>query len=309
MFPESTTPADPSPWPPRHPVDLKAFVQALSPDRAIGSPTPAAYRRTAILVESASPRPIKTAPLVPLGFLDGIQRRAIAGRIEHRDLTIAYVSAGTVHDTTLLNVQERLAVLCSVEDERRVRSALPDVPVVAFPEILPWGVASATEDWIDGTRRHLEALALDRAPQAEGRFVVVDGSLRADCHRADAVSIVKDALRTEWLPDTSLLPAAGGWRSPALRLPASRADERARLTCFVRLRDADGCHPWGFSLIRVESFEDAGIEVLEAAAALAVAQRQPLGCGDPRAEIHLAGMRRTEEVLRARAPFALDVLP
>lgn len=287
---------------------MKAFVQSLASDRAMGSPTSAEYRRTAILVESAAPRPIQAEPLVPLGFLDGIQRRATAGRIQHRDLTIAYVGAGTVHNTTLLNVQERLAVLCSVEDERRVRSALADVPVVAFPELLPWGVASATEDWIDGTRRQLEAMALDHAPQADGKFVVVDGSLRADCHRPDAVGIVKNALRTEWLPDSSLLPAAGGWRSPALRLPASRAGERARLTCFVRLRDADGRRPWGFSLIRVESFEDGGIEVLEAAAALAVAQRQPLGSGDPRAEFHLAGMRRTEEVLRARAPFAIEVM-
>lgn len=309
MISQPHSPVEPSPWPPSRSLDLKAFVQSLSADRAIGSPTPAEYRRTAILVETAMPRQIQAAALEPLGFLDGIQRRAVAGRIQHRDLTLAYVSAGTVRGTTLLDVQERLAVLCSVEDEHRVRSALPDVPVVAFPELLPWGVASATEAWIDDTRRNLEALALEHAPQAAGRFVVVDGSLRPDCRRTDAVSVVKGALRTEWLPDSSLLPTAGGWRSPALRLPASRAGERSRLTCFVRLRDADGCHPWGFSLIRVESFEDAGIEVLEAAAALAVAQRQPLGSGDPRAEIHLQGFRRAEEVLRARAPFAIQVLP
>ena len=309
MIPQPNTPVEPSPWPPSRSVDLKSFVQTLSADRAVGSPTPAEHRRTAILVETAQPRRIQAAPLEPVGFLDGVQRRAIAGRIQHRDLTIAHISAGTVHGKALLDVQERLAVLCSVEDEDRVRSALPDVPVVAFPELLPWGVASATEDWIDGTRRHLEALALDHAPQVDGKYVVVDGSLRPNCERTDAVSVVKRALDTAWLPDSSLLPAAGGWRSPALRLPATRSGERARLTCFVRLRDADGCRPWGFSLIRVESFEDAGIEVLEAAAALAVAQRQPLGSGDPRAEIHLQGFRRAEEVLRLRAPLAVQVLP
>lgn len=307
MIPQPNPPIEPSPWPPAGPVDLKAFVHGLSADRAIGSPTPAEYRRTAILVETAEPRPIHAAPLEPVGFLDGIQRRRIAGRIQHRDLTVAYLSAGTVHGTTLLDVRERLAVLCSVEDEDRVRSALLGIPVVAFPELLPWCVASATDDWIDGTRRHLEALALDHAPSAHGKFVVVDGRLRANCRRTDAVGVIKNALDTQWL-DGSLLPVAGGWRSPALRLPPARAGERSILTSFVRLRDASGQHPWGFSLIRVEAFEDAGVEVLDAAAALAVAQRQPLGSGDPRAEVHLAGFRRTEDVLRARAPFAMEVL-
>lgn len=309
MIPQPNPPAEPSPWPPARPVDLKAFVQALATDHAAGSPTAAEYRRTAILVETPEPRPIEAQPVEPVGYLDGIQRRGLVARVGHRDLTIAYVSAGTVHGKTLLDVHERLAVLCSVLDEDLVRNALPDIPVVALPELLPWGIASATDDWIDGTRRRLEALAVDLAPSADGKFIVVDGRLRAECQREDAVGIVKNATDTQWLLDDSLLPAAGGWRSPALRLPAARAGERPILTSLVRLRDASGHHPWGFSLIRVESFEDAGLEVLDAAAALAVAQRQPLGSGDPRAEIHLAGFRRTEDVLRARAPFAIDVLP
>lgn len=308
MIPQFNPPVDPTPWPPSQPVDLKAFVQALASDRAAGAPTAAEYRRAAILVEPPAPRRIEARPLEPLGYLDGIQGKGLVARVQHRDLTMAYVSAGTVHDKALLDVQERLAVLCSVEDESVVRRAMPDMPVVSFPELLPWGVASATADWLDGTRRRLEALALERAPSTDGKFVVVDGRLKADCPRTDVVSIVKNATDTQWLLDDSLLPAAGGWRSPALSLPAARAGERPILTCFVRLRDASGAHHWGFSLIRVESFEDAGIELLDAAAALAVAQRQPLGSGDPRAEIHLAGFRRAEDVLRARAPFAIEVL-
>jgi hypothetical protein len=309
VIPQPNPPVEPSPWPPGHPVDLKAFVRALQPAHAFGRPTAAEYRRTAILAETPEPRRIEAQPIEPVGYLDGIQRRGLVARVEHRDVTVAYVSAGTVRDKTLLDVQERLAVLCSIQDESLVRSAMPDIPVVALLELLPWGVASATDDWLDGTRRHLEVLALDLAPSADGKFVVVDGRLRAECPREDAVGIVKNATDTQWLLDDSLLPAAGGWRSPALRLPAARAGERPILTSFVRLRDASGHHPWGFSLIRVESFEDAGIEVLDAAAALAVAQRQPLGSGDPRAEIHLTGFRRAEDVLRARAPFAIEVLP
>lgn len=307
MIPQPNQPVEPTPWPPTHPVDLKTLVQALAPDRAVGSPTTAEYRRTAILVEPPAPRRIEAQPLKPIGYADGVQTQGLVARVQHRDVRCCYISAGTVHGKTLLDVHERLAVLCSVLDQDLVRDAMPEIPLVALPELLPWDVASATDFWIDSTRRHLEAHALDKAPSADGKVVVVDGRLRADCQRTDAVGVIKRALDTQWL-DGSLLPAAGGWRSPALRLPASRAGERSILTSFVRLRDASGRHPWGFSLIRVESFEDAGIEVLDAAAALAVAQRQPLGSGDPRAEVHLAGFRRTEEVLRARAPFAIEVL-
>lgn len=259
-------------------------------------------------METPKPRRIQSAPLTAASWIDGCQFRGTAARYDHRDVTCVWVAAGAVRGKSLLHVEERLAVLCSVEDEERVRSALPDVPVVALAELLPWGVASATDDWIDLTRRHLEAAALENAPQADGAFIVVDGSLPAASQRRDAVSVVKTT-STDWLQNPALIPAAGGWRSPALCLPPERADERPRLTCFVRLRDAAGSAPWDFSLIRVECFEDAGLDVLDAAAALAVTQRQPLNSGDPRAEVHLLGFRRAEEVLRTRAPFAIQVLP
>lgn len=305
---QAPQPIEPTPWPPRQEVDLKALVRTLASSRAQGSATPAEHRRSAIFVESPTPRPIEAAPLVAAGYLDGIQRHAVVARHDHRDVTIAYIAAGTVRDTTLLNVDERLAVVCSVEDEDGVRSLLQDVPVVPVPDLLPWGVASATADWIDATRRRLEQSTLDNAPRVPDEFIVVDGTLPPDSARRDVVSVVKGALQTEWITDHTLLPAQGGWRSCALRLPATRSGDRSRLTCFVRLRDAEGCHPWGYSLIRVECFEDSGVEILDAAAALAVHQRQPLTSRDPRAEVHLRGMRRTEEVLHARAPFAIEVV-
>ena len=301
-------PVPPTPWPPPVcPVDLKSFVKNLAALPSHGGATAGQYRPTHVLIETR-PQRIATDPLPFVGFLDGIQTRCVAGRIQHRDVTLAYVAAGTVLDTTLLAVEERLAALCSVQDEPRVRAALTGVPVVALPELLPWNVALATDEWIDSTRRVLEKEALANAPVAPGHYVVVDGSLPPVTDRTDAVGVVKDALSTVWLADPGLLPTDAGWRSPALRIPAMKAGERPRLTAFVRLRDATGSHPWGFSLIRVETFEECGVEVLDAAAALAFSQRQPLGSGDPRAEIQLAGMYRTEQVLKARSPIALDIL-
>lgn len=302
------SPVLPTPWPPPiRPVDLKSFVRNLAALPAQGGATAGQYRRTHTLIESR-PHQIDADPLPISGFLDGIQARCLAGRVEHRDITLAYVAAGTVLDTTLLTVEERLAAVCSVEDEPRVRAALTGVPVVALPELFPWNAALATDEWIDSTRRELEAQVLADAPVVPGHFLVVDGALPPGSVRTDAVGVVKDALSTVWLADPDLLPAAGGMRSPALRLPAMKAGERPRLTAFVRLRDATSSHTFGFSLIRVETYEECGIEVLDAAAAMAVSQRQPLGSGDPRAEIQLSGMYRAEQVLKARSPIALEIL-
>lgn len=308
MTHQPTAPMEPSPWPPTGPVDLKTFIRNLGASRAQGSATSTQYRRTAMLVERAAPRMIEAAPLEPIGFLDGVQRRALIGRRDRLDITLVFLAAGAVLGSRLLTVEERLAVLCSVRDEEFVRAALTDIPTVALPDLLPWGVANATESWIDSTRRRLEELALEGTPQVPHHFVVVDGSLPPHSPRLDAVGVIKTAA-TDWLIDESSYPYRGGWRSPALLLPASRAGERARLTCFVRLRDVEGCHTYDYSLIRVECFEEAGIDVLEAAAALAVQQRQPLTSGDPRAEVHMRAMRKTEEVLRTRMPVAFQVLP
>lgn len=301
-------PALPTPWPPPVlPVDLRAFVRNLSARPADGRATTGQYRRMHELLETR-PQRIEADPLPVSGFLDGIQQRCLAGRIEHRDITLAYVAAGAVLDATLLSVEERLAAVCSSLDETRVRAALTEVPVVALPELLPWSLALGTDEWIDQTRRVLEEEALANAPASPGHFVVVDGSLPPTTERTDTVGVVKRALDTEWVSDPALLPTEGGWRSPALRLPPVRVGERARLTAFVRLRDATGSHPWGFSLIRVETYEERGLEALDAAAALAISQRQPLAGPDPRSEIQLAGMFSTERVLKARSPIALEIL-
>lgn len=308
MYNLTIRPPDPTPRSlPRRPVDLKSFVRNLASRPPSAKPTAGQHRRVTALVESG-PRRISAPPAPVVGFADGIQRRCLAGRIQQRDVTLVYVAAGVASGRTLLSVQERLAVLCSALDEEQVRTAGPDVPVVALPELFPWDLAVSVDGWLDGTRRALELDAVNTAPAEPGHVVVVDGSLPATSSRPDLVSVVKST-ETDWLPDPSLLPDRAGWRSPALRLPATRAGERDRLTAYVRLRTAGSEHAWSFSLIRVEVYEDTGgIDLLDAAAAMAMTQRQPLACDDPRAETHLLGIRRAEECLRARAPFAIDVL-
>lgn len=302
-------PLTPTPWPPTETIDLKSFMRNLSTHRPAGSPvaTSGQWRRTVSVVETA-PVEIKARPLPVIGFLDGIQARCVAGRIEHRDVTLAYVAAGCVLGSDLLNVSERLAAICSMQDLKTVEEANDNVPVVALPDLAPWSLALSTEEWIDQTRRMLETAALVGAPEQPGHYIVVDGSLCPASPRMDAVGVVKRALETDWLPDPGLMPTTAGWRSPALLLPAGKYGNRDRLTAFVRLRTASGDQRWGFSLVRVEVFAEAGLPVLDAVAALVVSQTQSLRSGDPHAEIQMAAMYRTEQVLKARRPFVIEYL-
>lgn len=306
---QTIRPLDPSPWPPNAPVDLKSFVTNLALHRAghDQATTTGQYRRTCVLTEH-QPKKIEADPSPVLGFLDGVQRRRVVCRIEHRETTLVWLAAGAVLGRRLLNLEATLAAVTSVRDEETIRRAGADVPVVALPELAPWDLALATDAWIDQSRRGLELKAIEAAPAADNHVVVVDGALPPTTSRVDVVGVVKGALETEWLTDPTLLPTHAGWRSPALILPAVRSGELERLTAFVRLRDADGTRCWGFSLIRVEVPSERGIEALDAAAAMAVSQRQSLHSPDPRAEIQLAGMYRAEQVLKAQAPAVVKLL-
>lgn len=290
-------------------VDLKHFIQQLARHRPDGTPTAGGYRRTAFVVEDG-PRPVGDRALDPIGWIDGIQARCLAGRVAgHRDITLVYCSAGAVRGRDLLNVEEDLAALCSAADAAEVRRAGDDVPIVALPDLLPWDLALSTDTWIDETRRRLERQALEAAPARRDGFVMVDGSLPTDTTRFnDAVGVIKGAADTPWLTDPSGLPQEAGWRSPALRLPAARVGERDRLTAFLRLRTATSAHPWSYSLIRVECFLDAGLEALDAACALAMKHRQPPTSNDPRRDTHLLGFAKAEAVLRARMPVVISQL-
>lgn len=300
---------EPVPWPPRStPVDLASAAITFADSRGSDlTPTKGRYRR---IVQQLEPRPVCVQDIQPAsahGFLDGVQCRALLGREEHRDLTLAWVAAGTVRGHALLDLQPRLAVVCSQLDVAEVRTRAPQVPVVSLEETTPWGLASATEDWIDQARRHVEALAVEEAPAVPGGCLVVDGSLPRGSDRGDLVGVVKRTLDTDWLPDPALLPLQAGWRSPALRIPASRATERDVLTAYVRLHTASPRHSYGHALVRIEVYEDSTVG-LDAAAAMVHTRRGRKSSGDPRWTIQLHPMFEAEKVLKAQTPHVIRTL-
>lgn len=300
---------EPVPWPPASvPVDLTAAAVAFADRRGRDmTATSGRYRRVVQQLEQ-QPRDVRAvAPSDALGFLDGVQARALLGRRSQRDITLAWVGAGTVHGHTLLDHQPRLAVVCSQLDADEVRARAPQVPVVALPETTPWGLATATDEWIDQARRHVETLAVAAAPVAAGKVLVVDGSLPRSSDRDDLVGVVKRTLQTDWLPDPDLLPTNAGWRSPGLRLPKSRTTDRNILTAYVRLHTATEHHSYGHGLVRVEVYEGASVG-LDEAATMVHRLRGRESSGDPCWTIQLHAMFEAEKVLKAKIPHVIKTL-
>jgi len=284
------------------PLDLRDFYRRMG-HGGHKTQTGGRYRRIAEQLEDR-PRRIQGPPLDVLAMIDGIQAVSVVTRRQHRDVLLVYVAAGAVGAAGKLQcLQERLVCVCSWLDADTVHQADAKVPVVALGEEAPWDLAMAARDWVDQARRDAETAALATAPAPElGAFLVLDGALPPDGARSDVVGVIKTATDTDWVMDPRLLPDREGFRSPALRLPGQRRGERARLTCYVRLRECDPQQPWGFSLVRAEVYEDVGIAALDRLAARMMVERQPLGSGDPRAEIQMASMYTTEQVLKARIP-------
>lgn len=305
----SSSMTEPVPWPPASvPVDLAAAAIAFADSRCRDTTsTSGRYRRVVQQLEQ-QPRDVRDAePSEALGYLDGVQARALLGRRSQRDITLAWVGAGTVHGHTLLDHQPRLAVVCSQLDEDEVRARAPQVPVVALPETTPWGLATATDEWIDQARRHVETIAIAAAPVAPGKVLVVDGSLPRSSERDDLVGVVKRTLQTDWLPDPSLLPTNAGWRSPGLRLPTSRTIDRTILTAYLRLHTATEHHSYGHGLVRIEVYEGATVG-LDEAAAMVHSLRGRESSGDPRWTVQLHPMFEAEKQLKAQIPHVIRTL-
>ncbi|WP_341229570.1 hypothetical protein, partial [Nocardioides salarius] len=282
-MPFRSDPTLPTPWPPPElPVDLEGAAQAFASSRPSDTkPTPGAYRRCVELLGHSPASITDAAPAKPGGWVDGVQRRALLARIEHRDLTLVSVIAGCVLNAQLRHREEMLAVVCSTLDHDTVTARAPGVPVMALPEITPWGLPLATDEWIHHTRSALERRTVELAPKTPGHVLGVDGSLPHLQSRGDLVGIVKEALDTDWIADPRLLPVREGWRSPAIRLPAGRTDERTKLSCYLRLHTAGPAQAWGHGLVRIEVYEDGEVD-LDAAAAMVYAARGGPSYGDPR---------------------------
>ena len=294
----------PSSAPATAPLDLRALCHNIG-CAALGPPSQGRYRRLTRLVEPA-PVAITEMPLPVHACIDGTQAVRLLVRHEHRDVLLAQLTAGAVDVTTrkIVALEERLVGLCSYLDAAELHRACPELPVEQFEQHQPWEIPLAVSDWVDQTRRALERTVLDASPARAGSVLVLRGALPADGTRSDVVGAVKTATDTDWLSDPAQIPDERGWRSPALLLPATRRGERDRLTALVRLRTCGPAMPWTFSLVRVEVYADAGLDVLDAAAARVFVQAPSLRAADPRAEIQMDLMYTTEAVLKSRtAPF------
>jgi hypothetical protein len=252
------------------------------------------------LVDPPAPVPVTADPLVPAGFVDGIQAALQVVHRDHRPVYLNYIAAGAVAaDGRLLRIDEALYASGSFVDEEWFTSVGTSVPWRNLKahrgDELPAEALSMLASTRDDAERELvEGLAAT----CDGSLVV-DGSLTSRPVVPTLVGVVKTT-RRRYLPDETLLwgmPA--GYRSPRFVLPAGSQGVRVpRYSCYLRLHDANE-RAWDFGLIRLEAFD---LELLEPLAAMALAERQSSRSRDSRYDRHLAGVRAVEDTLRAHRP-------
>lgn len=286
-------------------IDLRPFLRAMggAPTRgALDVPEREEPEVPAELLDSASSR-VTAAPITKAVFIDGIQSNSVLTYRTHRPVTLVAEAAGAVDEQLKpRHVIENFEVLCAREDFDWVMEHDCPLSVRVVSESLePTVVERATSADLKNARDGLEILlAADLLDAAEdGERVLVDGHLanRPDDHRLGG--IIKST-ETRLLSDESVLwGLPEGWRSPRFVMPENYGGLSAqRYSCYVRMRPA-GDRPWGFGLIRVESYDPDQLDEL---AATALAFRQPAGTHDARGDRHVAPVAMVEKWLRARRP-------
>lgn len=263
-----------------------------------GASTSTGHRRAVRTVDPSTRDITRVPPLPVIGFADGVQTEFLLRHEEHRPVSLVWVAAGAVDvGTNLLEFRQRLELVASGADQTlltKLSEVGGGLPIHLLEDLTPWGVAAATQDVVDRWRRELEQEVVASTAIPEGSHLVVDGSIRA--HRRDGLVGVIKSVDTQYLVDESVIPDRAGWRSPVFHLPATTTAERDVVSCYLRLHHAPGSTSWSHGLIRLEARDPA---VLDSACALAMRHRQGPGSGDGRWSVHLEGMHRAEEVLKA----------
>ena len=268
-----------------------------------GSPTSTGHRRVVGTVDPTARDVGQVRPLDAIGFADGVQTQFTLRHVDHRPIALVWVAAGAVDSgQTLLEFRQRLELVASAADQgllTRLSDVGEGLPVHLLEDLTPWGVSLATQALVDEWRQELERDVIANTPIPEGKYLIVDGSIRQ--HSREKIAGVVKTVDTQYLADESALPDRAGWRSPVFRLPATTTSQRDVVSAYLRLHSAPGSTSWAHGLIRLEAHDP---ETLDAACALALRHRQSPGSGDPRWATHLEGMHRAEEVLKAlRHPF------
>lgn len=295
--------------------DLRRFFHA------VGNPTfgaglnaePPDRRDTPVAVEVFEQDPaqsrVTAEPLAVSAFVDGVQSSLVVTHRDHRPVYLTYQAAGAVGEAAqLIGLKERLTIVCSTADRDWVDSVNQDdspLPVSEVVDVTPPDVERAAYAQLGDWRERLERSLVEELVDAGRGPLVVDGSLLARPQNPQLFGVVKNVVRTRYLPDEAVLyglPA--GWRSARFRIP-SGADgcPSDRYSCYLRLHDASR-YAWSHGLIRLESFDPAHLDAL---AARAMVERQSASSGDGRWDRHLHSVAVTEKVLRARRPNVFDL--
>ena len=257
---------------------------------------------TDVPVDVLDPDPVEvtTDPLVPAGFVDGVQASLCVTYRAHRPVFLSYTAAGAVGDkATPLGLVEELVVVCSTLDRTWVDDLGSTIPVLEVAETTPPDVERAAHHHLGGARERQERALVNDLTSRHVTPLVVDGGLIGRDYNKDLMGVVKSTGR-RYLPDESVLFALPpGWRSPRFRIPAGSSNQRHdRFSCYLRLHSA-AHQAWNFGLIRLETFDAAHLDPL---AARALLERQAAASGDARWDRHLASVAAVESFLRARRP-------
>jgi len=283
------------------PYDLNELFSAIGKfrlERAL-TETPADRPEVEHPVEliDESPQPVTAPPLVPAGFIDGVQASLCLTHRNHRPLYMNYVAAGCVGaGASVVGLRERLSLVCSKADVEWVQQLNSPFIVDELASDSPPDLERLAVQLLGGERESLER-ALVEDMLAEGKSpLVLDGSLVGRPPLRQLLGVVKSTNRRYLADESVLFNLPAGWRSPRFKISSPNQPER--YSCYLRLFDASD-RRWSFGLVRLESFDP---DLLDPLGALALDERQHPAAGDPRFDRHLASVRACEDVLRARRP-------
>lgn len=291
-------PLPPARKPETTPIDLREAFVANGGFLNRSLPASPPWRPLVRLEPGLPARDVRNvAPLQIAAAVDGIQASLVFTVTVGRPSFLVYVAAGAVGPThRLARVAERLVVLASLRDARRLQATTGDLPVVALDALsspaLAWHHAAVVPDW----RQQLE-WEIVTACAADGRFVLVDGSIDRYVGIPGLIGCVKKPEAAYAVDEAELYQLPVGHRSDAFRVEPHTTVEQRWYGAYLRLHPPFAFHTFG--LVVVQTTDP---ELLDAAAAACFAQRQKIGNGDPRADRHLLPIRRCEEALRARRP-------
>lgn len=291
---------------PTAPVEssLRSFFRALGgiPSGAglVTAPGERPFWHGTVEIVTASPAPVGGWEEPAPAFADGCQAALLLAGPERRPMLLLWASAVAMTiDQRRIAHREETWLCCSAIDVEYVAGlpGVPEVRVVASllaPDIRRDALAQLRERRAEMEHEVVAELALESWP------LLVDGTLLGHTARAGVVAGVVKSHATRYLGDeTGLERLEVGHMGPLLRLPPRTVTEPERWSAFLRLHPPNGDN-WTHGLIRLEAWDR---EVLAPAGAAAFAHRQSPCRDDARWSVHLIGVRRCEELMKARRPW------